>query len=394
VPTDPTPAAPALLRRIALIVLGTLVVNTVIAVALVALGLSTPFLPTLVQSQSIGITIAALCWGVTPWVERAQGSARVALPLYAAAIIGGSIAGSLFGRFTTGALFGSPSDEAVSHWLAGASGRRTLLISLMAGALVTLFFYSRHRLRHAQERAEAERWRSIAADRSAAQAQLQALRAQVEPHFLFNTLASVSVLIDRDPAAAKALVDDLSRHLRATLRHARSAGTTLGEELEVTASLLGIMKRRLGDRLHWRFDVPQALHALPIAPMLVQPLVENAVKHGIEPDTAGGTIEVRARRDAAGVLIVEVADTGRGLAADGEPDRREAMAGPPRASRPAGGTDGGTGLANLGERLRAIYGPAARVALHDNQPRGTLARLTLPPMPATPAPATAAGSPS
>jgi len=369
-----------MLRRASLIVLGTLALNTGIAVMLVALGLSEPFSMAFVQSQSIGLTISAFCWGVTPWVERAEGAPGVALPLYGGAIVVGSTAGALLSRMLTDTLFGSPAADAATHGLAGRAGLRMLLLALLAGTLVTLFIYGRHRLRHARTAAQAERWRAVAADRSAAQAQLQALRAQVEPHFLFNTLANVSALIDRDPAAARALVDDLARHLRSTLRHARADATTLGEELDVTASLLGIMQRRLGDRLEWRFDVPDALRAMAVAPMLVQPLVENAVKHGIEPSTRGGTITVRAQHGVDGLLTVEVADTGVGLSAGGEPDRRE------HARASAAGADagdvqlGGTGLANLGERLRAIYGPAARLALSDNRPCGTIATLTLPPL--------------
>jgi len=378
-------------RRAIPIILGTLVLNTGIAVMLVALGLSEPFSMAFVQSQSIGLTISALCWGVTPWVERAEGAPGVALPLYAGAIVVGSTAGALLARVATDAIFGIPDVAAATHGLAGRAGLRTLLLALLAGTLVTLFIYGRHRLRHAQTSAQAERWRAVAADRSAAQAQLQALRAQVEPHFLFNTLANVSALIDRDPAAARALVDDLARHLRSTLRHARAEATTLGEELDVTASLLGIMKRRLGDRLEWRFDVPDTLRALPVAPMLVQPLVENAVKHGIEPSTRGGTITVRAQHDGDGLLTVEVADTGVGLSAGGETDPRGneggAMSGSMGGSMGEaadGQRAGGTGLANLGERLRAIYGPGARLALSDNRPCGTIARLTLPPLAAGP----------
>ncbi|MFZ4760400.1 MAG: sensor histidine kinase, partial [Burkholderiaceae bacterium] len=236
----------------------------------------------------------------------------------------------------------------------------------------------RELLKNERIRAESEGWRAMAAERSAAQAQLQALRAQVEPHFLFNTLANVSALIDRDPSAARALVDDLARHLRATLRHARAETTTLGEELDVTASLLSIMKRRIGDRLQWHFEVADALRGELMAPMLVQPLVENAVKHGIEPATGGGTITLRAQREADGGLVIEVADTGRGLTASTAGSRDDG---------------GGTGLANLADRLRAIYGPQAQVTLHENAPRGTIARLRLPALPASAIAATAAPTP-
>lgn len=365
------PGAPlAMTRRIVLILLATVALNTAVAAMLVA---NNPerhaWWPTFVHSQAIGLTIAALCWAAVPRVERSEGDLKVAVPLFGGAIVGGALIGIQLAELSTRALFGETTPVMAGH---GVMSVRTVVLSLTVGTLGTLIFYGRERLRHARTRAESEGWRAVAAERTAAQARLQALRAQVEPHFLFNTLANVSALIDRDPAAARALIDDLARHLRATLRHARADSTTLGEELDVTASLLGIMKRRLGDRLQWRFDVPDALRAAEVPPMLVQPLVENAVKHGIEPQAAGGSIEVRARREADGTLVVEVADTGGGLA--------EASG---RAAAPAAAQEAsGTGLANLADRLRAIYGPGARLALRENAPRGTVARLTLPHRPA------------
>ncbi len=350
-------------RRVVLAVLGTLALNTVIAAALTVSRQHGGFAENLVQSQAIGLTIAACCWGVAPWVERTQGDPRVAVPIFGAAIAVGVPLGMLIASVATRLWF--PESNAPSQ---GLMSLRTAVLSLSIAIAGTVVFYSGERLRHARTRAEAEGWRALAAERIAAQAQLQALRAQVEPHFLFNTLANVSALIERDPAAARALVDDLARHLRATLRHARAETTTLGEELDVTASLLAIMKRRLGDRLQWRFDVPEALRAATLPPMLVQPLVENAVKHGIEPSADGGSIEVRARGGADGDMVLEIADTGRGL----DPDPGGATA----SGRPGG--EGGTGLANLAERLRAIYGPGARLSLHENAPRGTVARLVLP----------------
>jgi two-component sensor histidine kinase len=347
-------------RRAVIVILGTLALNTAIALVLTATLQHGGFAEKLVQSQAIGLTIAACCWSVAPWVERAEGDPKIAIPLFGIAIAVGVPLGMLLASAATRWLF--PESPAPEH---GLMSLRTAVLSLSIGVAGSVVVYGRERLRHARTRAESEGWRAIAAERSAAQAQLQALRAQVEPHFLFNTLANVSALIDRDPAAARSLVDDLARHLRATLRHARAETTTLGEELDVTASLLAIMKRRLGDRLQWRFDVPDALRAETVAPMLVQPLVENAVKHGIEPAAGGGAIEVRARRDDDGALVVEVADTGRGFDTAG-------------GAAPSG--ESGTGLANLAERLRAIYGPGARIALRENAPRGTVARLVLPTM--------------
>ena len=349
-------------RRVVLIVLATIALNTLIAAALSVVGSPRAFWPTFVQSQAIGSTIAAACWAVAPWVERAQGAARVGIPLFGAALALGVLVGMQLAALLTGWMFGT--DGAALASPDGLMSMRTAVLSLGLGVFGTVVFYGRERLEHARTRAESESWRALAAERSAAQASLQALRAQVEPHFLFNTLANVSALIERDPAAARALVDDLARHLRSTLQHARAATSTLGEELDVIESLLAIMKRRLGERISWRIDVPESLRAQQMPPMLVQPLVENAVKHGIEPAVAGSSIAVGARHDADGTLVLEVADTGLGLA---QPD------GPATS-----GSATGTGLSNLAQRLRAIYGPGARVTLHENRPRGTIARLVVP----------------
>ena len=352
------------MRRALLILLATIAANTLIAALLVGSGASPAFWPTWVYSQSVGFTIAALCWSVVPRVERGPGSAASMVLWFGGAIVLGTLLGNAAGWVATRFLF-APGEGAMPYAVHDASGAllRSILISLVLGVAGTLYFYGRERLRHARTAVEAGNWRALAAERSAAEAQLQALRAQVEPHFLFNTLANVSALIDRDPDAAKDLLEDLSRHLRSTLRHARSPSTTLGEELDVTGSLLAIMKRRLGDRLGWAIDVPAPLRALSIAPMLVQPLVENAVKHGIEPNVGGGVVEIRAR-GADGQLTIEVRDTGVGLRDD------------------APSTGSGTGLANLRDRLAAVYGPGVRLTLSDNPPRGTIARLVLP-MPAT-----------
>ena len=349
-------------RRVALIVLGTVAVNAAIALVLVLAGVSRGYGVAFVQSQAIGLSISGLCWAVAPFVERARGSLRAAIPLFGAAILAGVLVGMLLAEAATAALF--PGDPSSGRITSGLTATRTALLSLALGVAGTMFFWGREQLRHAKTLAEAEQWRALAAERSAAQAQLQSLRAQVEPHFLFNTLASVSALIERDPRAARALVDQLAAYLRATLRHARAERGTLGDELDVVGALLAIMQCRLGDRLRWRIEVPDALRPLVVPPMLVQPLVENAIRHGVEPLPGGGEVVVSARRDDDGRLRIEVSDTGRGLRTDGD------------AREPAGG--GGVGLANLAERLRAIFGPAAQFALADNAPRGTVARLWLP----------------
>lgn len=192
-----------------------------------------------------------------------------------------------------------------------------------------------------------------------AEAQLRALQAQIEPHFLYNTLANVVSLIDTQPLDAKRMLERFIDYLRASLAASRAGSATLGAELDLAASYLDVLGVRMGARLCWRIEADESCRALPIAPMLIQPLVENAIMHGLEPTVDGGQIVLRAAVDD-GMLRVEVRDSGRGL-----------VAAPPRPG-------GGVGLSNLRERVRQLHGPGARLELLDNPGGGVVARLLLP----------------
>jgi sensor histidine kinase YesM len=197
------------------------------------------------------------------------------------------------------------------------------------------------------------------AARLLAEAKLRTLQAQIEPHFLYNTLANVVSLIGPEPARARHMLERLIDFLRASLSASRAAHATLGAEIDLACAYLDLLGVRMGARLRWRVDVDADCRDLVIPPMLIQPLVENAVMHGIEPKVAGGTIVVRARRLDGG-LCVEVADDGVGLV--------------PAAPRPGGGV----GLSNLRERLRSLHGNSAQVQLLENQDGGVTSRLLLP----------------
>jgi signal transduction histidine kinase len=192
-----------------------------------------------------------------------------------------------------------------------------------------------------------------------AEARLRTLQAQIEPHFLYNTLANVVSLIGSEPDRAKHMLERLIDFLRASLSASRAEQATLGAELDQAGAYLDLLAVRMGARLRWRIEADADCRALPIAPMLIQPLVENAVMHGIEPKVDGGEIVVRASC-ADGVLRIEVSDDGMGLGT--------------AAPRPGGGV----GLSNLRERLRSLHGPGAQLQLLENQARGVTSRLLLP----------------
>ncbi len=194
--------------------------------------------------------------------------------------------------------------------------------------------------------------------RQLAEAQLKMMQAQVEPHFLFNTLASVDYLIETDPARASTMQKNLIQYLRAALPQMREGSTTLGKELALVRSYLEILKVRMDDRLQFAITVPQGLMSAQFPPMVLQSLVENAIKHGLEPKPEGGSITVTADI-ANGNLRVTVADTGLGFGAAGKP-----------------GT--GVGLANVRERLAALYSGRARFTVEANSPSGTIATIEVP----------------
>ena len=229
-----------------------------------------------------------------------------------------------------------------------------LMLSLGFTVSTVYFFYSRGRLAALQAAAEA-------AQRSAAEAQLKLLQSQLEPHMLFNTLANLRVLIGADPVRAQTMLDRLIAFLRATLAASRSGSHALADEFARIDDYLALMAVRMGPRLAVRIELPDALRELSVPALLLQPLVENAIRHGLEPKVNGGRIEVSARRQDD-ALVLDVRDTGNGLATD-----------------PA--SDGSRfGLRQVRDRLAALYGARASLTLQAAQDAegGVLASVRMP----------------
>ena len=233
-----------------------------------------------------------------------------------------------------------------------------LLLSLIISATLATIFFARERQAKAEMEFQRERARVEAAEKQTRVAQLQLLEAQIEPHFLYNTLANVISLIDAEPATAKHMIERLIDYLRRAAAATCSAEATLGRQVELLRAYLDLIVLRMGSRLSYRIDVPPELAALPLPPMLLQPVVENAIKHGLEPKIAGGEVSVTARRQGDRLLLA-VTDNGLGV----------------RATRAAGST--GLGLANLRARLSTMHGVRATLAIEDRQP-GTRVTIELP----------------
>ena len=202
-----------------------------------------------------------------------------------------------------------------------------------------------------------------ALERQLVQARLKVLQAQVEPHFLFNTLAAVDYLIETDPPRASVMQKQLITYLRGALPQMREDSSTLGRELSLVRAYLELLKMRIEDRLDFVIDVPDSLFKADFPPMVLQTIVENAIKHGIEPKPEGGKITIHAQaRD--GNLWVDVVDTGVGLP-EGDVFGKTS-------------NGGGLGLDNIRKRLALLYPNASRIELRSEIPSGTSVRIMVP----------------
>jgi hypothetical protein len=206
-------------------------------------------------------------------------------------------------------------------------------------------------------KAEETRARETATEKELTVARLNLLHAQVEPHFLYNTLASAQLLTRSDPAKADEMLGHLITYLRRSVPRAEESMSSVGEELERAHAYLEILRIRMGERLTLNLQVPDRLKPVPLPAMMVQTLAENAIKHGLEPMPGGGSIWIFARENA-GRVSVTVADDGRGF------------------SEESAGT--GIGLRNLRERLKLAYGDEASFSIVSNFPRGVAATITVP----------------
>jgi len=270
----------------------------------------------------------------------------------AGAMVGG-IVGRLARKGTLAGMFDGLGSVGSRVFLAG------LIVGAIYGLLILAVIHTRRRLLQARHQALQRQAEADRTARQLADARLKLMQAQVEPHFLFNTLASVQELAEGKAPAAAALTRELIAFLRAGLAGLRDETTTLGREFEMVSAFLAIMKTRMEDRLTYSLDLPAALVNEAVPPAMLISLVENAIKHGLEPALDGGALHLAARYDDAS-LQISVTDTGVGLSAAAQ------------------STGGGVGLANIRERLAAIYGEAATLTIQDNAPQGVAATITLP----------------
>ena len=259
---------------------------------------------------------------------------------------------------TVGSFFGAIASGLKPLYFFGDYGVfiQILFLGLLFGAIITYFFTSRERIAASETQIQEEKIKRLTSEKKAAEANLKLLQAQIEPHFLFNTLSNVLSLLDTNPRKGKSMLVDFIQYLRASLTKIREDKATLGQEMEMIQAYLSIFKVRMGDRLQYKIDLPNQWKAISFPPMLIQPLVENAIKHGLEPKIDGGEILIRGI-EKEGKLGLEVIDTGVGF---------------------KGERDSGMGLSNIRDRLFSLYGDNGRLILEENSPHGLKATIEVP----------------
>lgn len=293
-------------------------------------------------------------WLLRGWPQRALGWRRL---LYHVLLVGGCV---MLGITVGVALLNGA--HPLTYLASRGALTQMLPFAIFIGVFMFLVHASGERRIATETLAARQRVQLAASAQLLAEARLRALQAQIEPHFLYNTLANVVSLIGTQPVQAQHMLERFIAYLRASLAASREEQATLGADADLIAAYLDVLSVRMGARLHYRIDVPAELRQSVIAPMLLQPVVENAIAHGLEPKVEGGEIVLSARV-LDGRLCLQVSDTGVGLGGAGALSRKPG---------------GGVGLGNLRERLASLYGGAAQVQLLENQPCGMMVRVLLP----------------
>jgi sensor histidine kinase YesM len=322
---------------------------TVLAIAVTIIGPINNFLINFVASQSFGITVTSIVfWSLLIIRPRTWELLLfiVVIDVCCAVLIGLQICIFILQYFF----------NIVLDLQANGLGLQMIIGGLLFSFFGVYFFLTKIRLKYRSEVIDQEKTRSTDMEKENLSANLKVLQAQIEPHFLFNTLSNILSLIDTRPETGKSMLLDLTKYLRTSLARTLPEKTTLSQEISMIKAYLDIQKIRMDERLNYKIDVPDnlGLHSFP--PMLLQPLVENAIKHGLEPKVEGGEIVIRAAQEN-NILKIEVADTGLGFSDLDKP---------------------GLGIANVRERLGLLFGEKGRLIIEENKPHGVRATIEMP----------------
>jgi len=272
------------------------------------------------------------------------GRERIGLAVLAALL------GSLVAALTRYLVGATPAADGVAFVL------KVFVAWLIPAIALTVGFVLYLQAGAARAEVNASALRQAALEKQRQEARLRLLQAQIEPHFLFNTLSNIRRLCQSDLTSGRTMLAQLARYLRAALPKFRVEEATLADEAEIVSAYLGLQKTRMGERLRFEIEIPPELHGILVPPMMLATLVENSIKHGIGPLAEGGRIHVSAAA-AGDTLVLKVVDDGRGFAAS---------------------SGSGVGLANIRARLKALHGARAALRFEAGSPQGVTATITLP----------------
>jgi sensor histidine kinase YesM len=336
-------------RNVLMDLLYTIILSALIAAFLTFTGITTKsFIINLIVSQSFGISFCSIIM-LLLWIFKPKKMASLVF-IVVIGIACGALIGLQIGSFLLQQIFSIVLMESEKSLL------RAIILSITFGIVTSYFFISKSRLKASKEAIQQERIKRLSSEKETLEANLRLLQAQIEPHFLFNTLSNVLSLIDTNPTDGKSMLVDLIHYLRTSLSRTLPDQTTLDQEIDMIKAYLNIQKLRMGDRLHFRIELPDAVRQLPFPPMLLQPLVENAIKHGLEPKMEGGEITIKvAEKDD--LIRIEVTDTGSGFSSF---------------------HNTGVGIGNVRERIKLLYGEKGRLILEENEPNGVRAIIEVP----------------
>jgi sensor histidine kinase YesM len=325
----------------------TIIICTVIALVLTLANNGRYFLNNFVMAQSFGIIIRSIILFAF-WIFKPKRWMAL-LSIITIAVFGGAFIGLQLSLLILQYFFHTVLDLQMRVL-------QIIIITMIFSIGVSYYFIMKTRMRYRNDLIEQKRMKIVSMQKEALEANLRLLQAQIEPHFLFNTLSNILSLIDTEPTKCKTMLVDLTKYLRTSLSRTLPEKTTLSQEIDMIKAYLNIQKIRMGERLKFRIEIPEDMCKHLFPPMLLQPLVENAVKHGLEPTIKGGEIIIKAARNND-IIRIEVADNGLGFSSLNKT---------------------GVGIGNVKERIKLLYGERGCLIIEENMPHGVRAVIEVP----------------
>ncbi len=324
----------------------TIIFNTVIAFLIYTISSNNVFVGSFIASQIIGLSIFSAFHLVYYLRFRLQHHCNITLFWSVVSLIIGAVIGVSIEFLLSFGMVESYPETIISN----------LLIGIICGTIIINYFISRIKISNAELELQKQQIELLDNEKHMLESNLKCLQSQIEPHFLFNTLSNVIGLIDKNPSRGKVMLQSLTHYLRSTLEYSRVDSATLEDELSMIEAYLAIYKERMGHRLQYKIDVPETIRSISFSPMLLQPLIENAIKHGLEPHVKGGYVNIMGQYNNDRIRLI-VEDSGVGLINE---------------------VGKGVGLANVQQRLKALYGEQACLFLEKNKPMGLRVIIEVP----------------